>query len=131
MHRATRFEIREIHQGPNSFGLVCSQREGGTGKLPPIEIQEGDFTDAEMKQVHEVLELLEGKFAFAIDDWAAAPERTAELLVEAVDAEKRMHLAQAESARIEGEIAARILEVDALDVEIAAKREVVREPARP
>lgn len=69
--RDTRFEIRQFVQGPNSFGLLCSERDVHGSAIDPIEVHEGAFTDAEMAQVHAVLELLERKYEAAFDAKAA------------------------------------------------------------
>lgn len=119
--RKTRFEIREIHQGPNSFGLVCTER-GTRGRMPPLEVPEEAFTDEEMAQVHAVLELLENKFAPVYDAHVEDPERLKDLLVEAKEAEKRVASAKAEAALIEAENLVKRAELEEFDRNLATIR---------
>jgi len=73
-HRNTKFEIRLIQQGPNSFGIICSVRGKVGEEAPPLEVPEELFTDEEMKQVHDTLELLENKFAIVYDQVMSLPQ---------------------------------------------------------
>ncbi len=107
--RDTRFEIRSVHQGPNSFVLEVGVRGSGTvvdGRFqgvngPPLEAHESLFTDEEMTLVHQALELLENKYAEAYDKWANSPERAASVIAAAADAERRLKAAHEKLAAIE------------------------------
>lgn len=147
--RNTRFEIRTITQGPNSFHLVCTPRdvppdvvvENGREVLralrsPDLEVPEEDFTDEEMQQVHAVLELLEEKFAVVFDRWANAPARIVDVVNETVEAEKQLaakkaelEAAKAEAARIEAENIVRRAEAEELERNLAAIRAAATETA--
>src|SRR5574338_1104007 len=73
VYRKTRFEIKLVQQGPNSFGLVCAIRGKAGEEAPPLEVPEELFTDDEMKQVHSALQILEEKFAIVYDQAVADP----------------------------------------------------------
>jgi hypothetical protein len=72
-HRKTRFEIRLLQQGPNSFGLICTVRGKAGEEAPPLEVPEELFTDEEMSTVHAALGILEEKFAIVYDNAIADP----------------------------------------------------------
>ena len=61
VYRNTKFEIRLIQQGPNSFGLVCTNRKNISERIN-LEISEKEFTDEEISQIHDILGILEEKF---------------------------------------------------------------------
>lgn len=124
VHRKTRFEIRELHQGPNSFGLVCTER-GSLGKLPGLEVHESDFTDEEMAQIHAALELLENKFAPVYDAHTRDPARMRELLVEAKEAERQLEISRLEMNRVAMELIAKRAELE----ELTATAESLRSKA--
>jgi len=140
--RNTRFELKQLVQGPNSFGVVCTERGVHGSKIEPLEVPEGAFTDEEMAQVHATLEMLERKFAAVFDATAAvltpakvhalvsdserAKREAAAAQREAQDAEAKRAAAEMETASIEVTKARLAAEVDAaaakkraLDVEIA------------
>lgn len=73
VYRKTRFEVKLVQQGPNSFGLVCAARDKVGEEVPPLEVPEELFTDDEMKQVHNALQILEEKFAIVYDQAIADP----------------------------------------------------------
>lgn len=140
--RNSKFELRQLVQGPNSFGLLVSER-GVFGSSPsPIEVPEGDFTDAEMQQVHNALALLETKAAAVyqrkLDELGAdadkLPAEKLHALVKAADDAKAAKMAaDLETARIEAEALVKRAEAEEFDrnqavlraaaeADIAAKR---------
>lgn len=122
--RDTRFELRSVQQGPNSFGVTCAER-GVAGNVPPLEVHEDAFTDEEMAQVHAVLEMLERKFEVVHEAWESDPARLKTLLVEAKEAETKLSATRIESQRIELELIAKRAEAEKLDAAIEAKRAAV------
>lgn len=120
VYRHTRFELRSLTQGPNSFMVVASPRdvppdvviEDGREviralRTPELEIPEEDFSDQEMALVHAVLEMLEHKFAAVFDRWANAPGRIVEVVNATIAAEQRLAELKAEAEKLEAENAAR------------------------
>lgn len=121
--RNTKFEIRELHQGPNSFGVVCTERST-RGRVAPLEIPEELLDDAEMAQVHAVLGMLEKKFEIVHDAYLSDPARLQDLLVEARLAEEATRAAKLETRRLElaqAEKAAKLAELDTQIAEREAK----------
>lgn len=110
VYRNTRFEIKLIQQGPNSFGLVCAVRGKFGEEAPPLEVPEELFTDEEMSTVHKALEILEEKFAIVYDEALADPNYLANELKRAdaahkAELEKVKRDAAAEKDRLEAELA--------------------------
>jgi hypothetical protein len=135
--RDTRYELKFLHQGPNAFGLECTER-GVHGSSPVrLEVHESLFTDEEMAQVHAVLAMLEEKFAAAHDaketelgmHTAAIPRaKVHELVRQAEEARIAVKVAQLESARIEAENLLKREELAEFDRNLATIREAVGAP---
>ena len=119
--RNTRFEIRQLHQGPNAFGLLCSERGVAGSSPPPLQVDESEFTDEEMAQVHAVLEMLENKFAAVFDRETAdiTPQKVQKMLAEVQEAKAQKEALLLAAAQIEAENAAKRAEAAELDKAIA------------
>lgn len=61
VYRHNRFELRAVTHNANDFEVVCSER--GMHNTPPakVELHESLFTEAELRQIHAVADLLERK----------------------------------------------------------------------
>jgi hypothetical protein len=105
VYRNTRFEILLIQQGPNSFGCVALARDGSTAKLQ-FDLHESMFSDLEMAQIHDVLRLLEEKFAAAYDAEEQDPKKAKAIIAEAIEAKRELEITRLEKQRLEIEAVA-------------------------
>lgn len=148
VYRKTRLEIREIHQGPNSFGVRANFREfeslvnGQAPRVPDLELHESLFTEEEMRQVHAVLEMLEKKLETVYAEWEAHPDRNKELIEQAVLAQKQLaslepaiqrarvdlEKAVAASKSVDEQTVSKRLELVQLESELAVKRQAREVP---
>lgn len=134
VYRNTKYEVRFLHQGPNAFGLECSER-GVPGVAPVrVEVHESLFSDKEMKQIHDALALLEEKFAIAyaakeaewgVDGLDAPRAKVHALIREAEEAKAQAEAAKVEAARIQAENIVKRAEVEELDANLNIMRAAV------
>ncbi len=138
-HRSTDHEIGQIHQGPNSFGLVMTRRldkGGALGNRVQVEVKEAPaliledgsvqedpartlpehLTQAELVIIHSAFEILERKGDIIQAKWVAAPERALETIEEA----KRTERAAREAVKAAEDQAA------AVEAEHIVKREALK-----
>lgn len=121
-HRETRFELVSLKQGANSFHVKCVAR-GVVGSAPPeLDLDEVLFSEKEMKQVHDTLEMLEAKFADVHDGRQTTAAAAHEAMTKAIEAEKRLAAAQLETQRLELEAIAKRAEHDQLDQALVMRR---------
>lgn len=142
VHRDTQFEIREIHQGPNAFGLVTIERYVHGSAPSPIEVPQDLLNDdtplagltgeAKMQAVqlaHQILEeaaaiVYQRKLdAIGVDATAALKIPAAmlhDLVKQAEDIEARKQVAELAAAQLEADTIAKRAEFEELNQNLAA-----------
>jgi hypothetical protein len=136
--RDTRFEIHQIHQGPNGWGIVCSDRtvkpkvENGklvATALPPLEVNATRYTQEQNDLIIEAFRLLELGFADAYDAYAKDPARLTEAVavarraeVELAETTKRIEAAKLEHAKLELDLISKRAEAEEFATNMAAIR---------
>ena len=127
-HRHTRFELRSLIQGPNSFALECSER-GVLGTKPkPLDVPEKRWTDAEMKTIHEALRLLEvGYQAEYEEEYESTPQEAQAATVQVADAEEALKALAEAHAKVQNDLLLKQNVAIQLDDEVERKRAAAKE----
>ena len=120
--RKTRFELRQLVQGPNGWAVTCSERGVSGSNIPELVIPEDLCTQAEIKEIVEAFTVIERCFERVFDEQEKSPAAVHALVTSAVQAKKDVEKAELDKVRLEEEVNARRAEIEAMDRTLDAKR---------